>query len=160
MLGGRFDSGEPGATTTGDLVTPPAKSYREAYGTGPAGARARAGGRQQWGWVDFCAAGYYIWGVGGGGAGGRGGRAARRRGACGGGVSRGGADCAVGSTQWAEPPQYLPAVSWAGLGAAYPSTTRGWGSLYVLVHIGTRRGLGPGLGPQNPPSKQLVGDGL
>lgn len=33
MLGGRFDSGEPGATTTGDLVTPPAKSYREAYGT-------------------------------------------------------------------------------------------------------------------------------
>ena len=91
--------------------------------------------------------------LGGGGAGGRGGGGGGRAGG-GGGVALSplvrGADCAVGSTQWAEPPQYLPAVSWAGLGAAYPSTTRGWGSLYVLVHIGTRRGLGPGLGPQNP----------
>ena len=81
MLGGRFDSGEPGATTTGDLVTPPAKSYREPYGTGPAGARARGGGRQQWGWVDFCAAGYYIWGVGGRGGGGAGGGLLRAGGA-------------------------------------------------------------------------------
>jgi len=28
------------------------------------------------------------------------------------------ADCAVGSGQWAEPPQYLPALSWAGTGVA------------------------------------------
>ena len=28
-------------------------------------------------------------------------------------------DCAVGSGQWAEPPQYLPAVSWVGLGALF-----------------------------------------
>ena len=35
-----------------------------------------------------------------------------------------GADCAVGSTQWAEPPQYLPAVSWAGTGGAAPPPYR------------------------------------
>ena len=160
MLGGRFDSGEPGATTTGDLVTPPAKSYREAYGTGPQGpspsrrASAMGVGRSLRRRLLFLGGG----GRGGGGAG-RAGSAVgvgRARDAAPG----AGADCAVGSTQWAEPPQYLPAVSWAGLGAAYPSTTRGWGSLYVLVHIGTRRGLGPGLGPQNPPSKHLVGEGL
>ena len=26
-----------------------------------------------------------------------------------------GADCAVGSGEWAEPPQYLPAMCWVGL---------------------------------------------
>ena len=59
----------------------------------------------------------------------------------GGDALRGGADCAVGSGQWAEPPQYLPALSWGVLGGqdgrrrAHPGadcTNRQGASRYAL----------------------------
>ena len=82
-------------------------------------------------------------GLGGGGCGSGAGMGSTQRAA----GRRGGADCAVGSGQWAEPPQYLPALSWVVLRGARE------GPRAALLYQKVRRG--PQVVPD--PAHQLAG---